>query len=550
MSSQVRSTQIVFLLTVMLSWSPEISAQKTCVTSPTLPSKDPHTKKDWRLNVLHVPTNLNFSQAEYTTIRAAALWNEATNSGYFNYRGSTGAVTLPNLYADCVAQGRLHHLVTFEQNGTVFGREIKRCVDSSNVSHFSHIQIFDSKNGVSNNWGVDELGGGRNDLLHNVAHEFGHTLNLGHPAGGEPSLMSSGLFSTTRYRDVYGYDKKCAIQVGKERKLSGKSTSHSSGTFGSTTTWTGSWELAKGAIGVTYKTSSWQWAAGYIKKDSGFRHGWTQGLNTSNSSDFYFDYSSVMPRPVVWRDRTIGRDRLFWTDWLEVPNWNPNGLHLVRQRYSDNSFATSTTQYMQVCNTMTGWMTCSSKSNMVSGKPITVAWDDSISRSHTVWTRQTRNNTTAEREVLISTGSVSDITVPVPTSLGVQSAVSPGVACKNGAAGGYDCVVVYNDDSNILSLTQAQRFSAYAGSNRFELDLEGVERNVSTGSTTFNSIAVWYHNSYFWVALVSIYPNHPIRVFRSTNGATWSLFTSFPSSPVGPSAVSYWTGNNQLVWFE
>lgn len=122
----------MFVLILGLLWASEVYSQGTCQIVAGVQSSDTHSKKDWRLNIRHTPTNLNFSQAEYAATRAAALWNEATNSGYFNYRGSTGIVSLPDSYADCVAQGRLYHLVTFESNSVAsLGRETKRCIDSN-----------------------------------------------------------------------------------------------------------------------------------------------------------------------------------------------------------------------------------------------------------------------------------------------------------------------------------------------------------------------------------------------------------------------------------
>jgi len=446
--------------------------------------------------------------------------------------------------------------VVFEESNpsSSWGLETKRCLHNGK-SYFSRIQVF-AKNasGTAFPWTAGPTG--THDIVRNLAHEFGHTLNIGHAQdAGRWGVMRSGV---EHYRDLYSFDTRCAMEEGGFRALKSYARRHASGTFDPVVSWSGvpysgGWAVAKGTIGVTW-TSSWQYySAAVIKQQTGsyspFHGAFTRDLNTSNTTTYFSDsYTSMPPVAGVWRE-TPQTDRVFHSSHLNFPTDGTQlGANRLRVAWSSNQWSTQSSSELSRCNGMSGFMQCSSTLPVTTGKRIAVAWDPVLGKSHTAWVHQNRLNDTAEHRLQVATSYISNTTLPNPTTLPVQSAVGPGLACRE--ATGFNCILAYV--SNIPSeqgSVHLRRFNATTGSTRYHANFESTTRILPTGSGTFNPIAAWHHNGYFWIAVRSLVANAPIRVFRSTTGTSWSFFEEFGTSVVGPSAASYYLDNNQLGWW-
>jgi hypothetical protein len=132
------------------------------------------------------------------------------------------------------------------------------------------------------------------DLVENFFHEAGHSLGLGHPSNGEASVMAGLAGSSNRQRDAYQYDLKCLDELSTHRSATGSSRSHSNGSFGSQSAFTGTWQVAKGSVSQTKHTGSWDFSATYNLNGC---LAWTRGLNTSNTYCVDYDLrNSISPR--------------------------------------------------------------------------------------------------------------------------------------------------------------------------------------------------------------------------------------------------------------
>ena len=367
--------------------------------------------------------------------------------------------------------------------------------------------------------------------------------------------MRSGV---EHFRDLFSYDTRCAMEEGGFRALKSFSRRHANGSFDPVASWTGTpygggWAVAKGSMGVTW-TSSWQyWSSALIKQQVGtyspFHVTFTKDLDTAETTTVYSDSYTSMPVVAgVWREAPL-TDRVFYSSHLNYPtDGNQLGVNRMRVAWSSNKWASQSSAELSHCNGSSGFMQCSSTLPVTTGKRIAVAWDPVLAKSHTAWVHQNRLNDVYEHRMKIATSYVSNSTLPGPTTLQVQAASGPGMACRE--ASGYNCILAYmpNEPSEQGSI-KVRRFYGQQGSSRYYVVFEAATQTLPSGSGSFNPIAAWHHDGYFWIGVRSMSPNAPIRVFRSTTGTSWSFFEEFGSSAVGPSAASYFLNNNQLGWW-
>ncbi|MEZ4458528.1 MAG: hypothetical protein R3E66_02140 [bacterium] len=228
-------------------------------------------------------------------------------------------------------------------------------------------------------------------------------------------------------------------------------------------------------------------------------------------------------------------------------NHSTNGTLRAYMGYSTNFQAGYNAGFLSHCATSTGFLACGTTDFIRTGKRLAVGWDDRHNRTLVAWANQNRLTNADSRRVRIAVGVVDNTTLGPPFDAPVRSSVGPGVACKSGEAGGYDCILAYVDDGDTVSDVAIRRFSNYATTTGYAATWDPTPRSLSISS--FNALTAWFHNAYFYVGLVTA--SGQIRVYRSLDGATWSLFTYFSgqSSVVGPSSVSYFTANNQIGWF-
>ena len=230
--------------------------------------------------------------------------------------------------------------------------------------------------------------------------------------------------------------------------------------------------------------------------------------------------------------------------------------NIVRQIRSTNEFSSQTNENLSRCTSMTGWMTCSSTTDVDSYGPISFGFLDDIDRTVSVWMNHDRtdySNFDDFNEIYISVGHVNDSTLSIPHQTDIRTSVPPSVSCLEDFSGSYDCIMTYVNISDMTNTIKSRRFYVSTGTNNYNITLDSTEYTVNSNAKTASPMALWYisTNSKFYLAFRSSETNQNINIYESnTSGTSWTLITSnLDYSITGPSAVGVFRGsNNQLVY--
>jgi hypothetical protein len=323
---------------------------------------------------------------------------------------------------------------------------------------------------------------------------------------------------------------------------------HSGGTFAAEATPFGTLTQSSASPGITWLSGIAVFSAAAKQTGSDPTLWWARSLSTASIREFDSTDKDLIGQLTegTFREDTT-QNRVFWITPHEYPTALDGGSspHVSYRRSSDG-FDTSSWGNLKECTTMTGFMTCSSSEYIQSSKEPAIAWAPSVSRSIFAWVNQNRQNDTDQREIRIAVGYVNQYTLPVATGTGMQSNVGPGIACSTGNANGYDCLMAYVPQSDGGHYIRLRRFTPAAGKERHTLswDSTATTFNVSTASR----IAVWYHDAKWWLAYRSSNSNQNVFVRSSTDSVTWSDSSLLAYSDVGPTAIAYWTLNNNLFY--
>jgi hypothetical protein len=406
-------------------------------------------------------------------------------------------------------------------------------------------------------WAVGNVFAGEMDLRGILAHEFGHALNLGHPANGEGAVMAAGHDGgSTRYRDLYQWDLKCAAQIAGHRNLTGYRRHHWNGTLENEVAFTGTWNVSKVAAGVTHFDQQLWWSAAIKRNDC---LAWTRSLNTLDTNCTLADNRmGIGPTARLWLE-DMSTDRVLYASYGEAPEYDLNARHFGMVHWSSNEFLNEGLWWLSHCGSMTDWMTCGATQPPVyTGKAMGVGWDAGNSRTVFAWAHQNRLSDSADGEVRVAIGYINDAVLPQPTLMGVRTTAPPAVACgpTSTAAGGHRCILAYVNKNNPWNEISIIRFTPSQGAMRYELSTApahlACEAPLVVPCSTGSRIAAWYHDGKFWLAYrPTRLEEQPLQVINSTNGFVnggYNYVGSFGYSAIGPSVGADWTANNQLVY--
>lgn len=491
---------------------------------------------------------ISSSQASIAAIRASDVWNDQSQFGRFTYLGTTGITDLPHDRVDCVAAGTNFSIVTMHDVcWTAHAIAEPRCHDSYGTP--TQFNIMLARCGPSYPtavpWAVGAIGPDELDLVSVLAHEFGHTLGLGHHKDGFGVMTPPTPLNSIVRRELYQADHECAEHnpdLGA-RTTTGYRRTISGGSVGAETAYLVG---ANGSPGRSWLANGWSY--GWLVSDAAAH--WFQSSVEDIPSIDPLTGSAVLA--TVWREDPAF-DRAFYTEHFEWPigsRYTAAAHHRVRYARSADSFATTSgTGTLSHCSAMSGPWSCSTSTPLQTGHRLAFAFDDYEGRTVTAWAHQNRANNSASNELRITVGQIGHATLPVHNTLGERSAVGPGVACHDNNAGGYACVAAYVDPDDAYGLVRTRRFTPVWNSslNRYTLS---VSSEVVVGTTTASSIAAWRAGDYWWFAVRVAGDGQPMQLWRSTNGSSWTSQGNFGATYVGPTAVSYYVGtsNHLLAW--
>jgi hypothetical protein len=492
-----------------------------------------------------------------TAIAGADIWNDSANGGTFRYKGTSAATDIPEDDADCVTASVDYSLVVFLNSSDPSGGGARaatfgRCEDGSGDATQFLIEVYAlDGSGTPWGWSTGEIAAGEYDLMQTLVHEFGHTQLLGHPGSSEAAVMqpTSNSIGRTRQRDLYQWDLKCSAELSGTRELGGYRRNHQTdGSFiDPEVLYTGSLTATNGTLNISTASGIWRYSS-VINENTGDSFFWTDGMYDTGNVIGNIDREVGVFRATTWReDSTI--ERTIYTDWEDSTAYDWSGTHRLRYVRSSDGFVAETVGALSHCSSMSAWMTCSGTTAMSSGKRVSVAWDDQHSRSVIAWVNQNRQDDSDDRDIKVSVGYIAHTTLPSPTSLGVKSQVSPGLACKEDAAGGYDCVIAYVDLTDEMHSVQVKRFSVTMGLFKYNLSVDATTRTVA--ESTSSPIAAWYNDGKFWLAFRISTGFQNTRIYESSDGATWTQNgSSWGYSNVGPSVASHYTSGNILLTYK
>jgi hypothetical protein len=510
--------------------------------------------KTYRVNAvsLDLLTTIGSREAVSSAIHmSAATWNNHANAGYFRIGLSTSDTSLPSTKAACDAAGINYSLVVVKNQNGSKAVTSGACESGGVATQF--VITINTKDSSGNLWDfrthASVMGANQWDLVQTMTHEFGHTMRLGHPST-EDATMTPTTMGTNRSRDLYQWDLECAASISGHRSLTGYRYTHSA-SFSSESAFTSGtgWPVANVSVGVTSSATPGVWGWATSVKQSACTN-WLSAFSPATAKCTSISTTVGMsPTEAVWREDTTN-DRIFYADYLDLPTaYDASSTHRVAYRRSTNQFTSQVSGSLSSCTAMSGFFVCNGTTPVQSGKHVSVAWDNLHNRTVFAWVNQNRANNAQEREIRLAIGNIAHTTLPQHDSLGVQSSVTPGVACESFSAGGFDCIVAYVDQTNTANRVRTRRFYASAGANKYNLVLDPNVYDVSFAPTA-SRVAAWYNgtNSKFYIATRPQRVNELTEIFESTDGATWTFLQTLNASVVGPSAASVWEGPvNALV---
>lgn len=489
------------------------------------------------------------------------MWNEQSNWTKFRIIGTTTTTTLPDTFVQCNLQNKNFSLISMHQETGSKGTTIVRCKNSSDnkgTQFEIKLRSFEFSNPPTYcNFETGIIDPQEWDLVQTLSHEFTHTMNMDHTDNG--SIARPTFPGETRQRDPYYYDLHCMQEANpQKRNTIGYFASYTSNNISLSPN---SFTIGtKGTPGYTNINGSQQWT--YISSNNSGSF-WKTDLSLFPVK--YFDTDPVESLGYLnfrFREQTPQIDRIMYSSKLDTPTlYDFNSHHTVSIKYSNDGFNTISGPYnMHHCSSMLSWFTCANISKIQTSHMPSIAWNDDF--TVTAWTHLNRyndgigNNTKGIRisaGLINSTGSPNGTTISQPDWLPDSSAIRPAIACSKNNPTGYDCMVAFVPEDNEDGIIYTRRFSFTTTPYRYQINYENQKRILFNGLKTTSSIAMWYGNNKFWVAVkpYRIEFQDKIEVYYTENGITWTMYGRMNrSSLVGPSAISHWRSDNVILLWE
>lgn len=499
----------------------------------------------------------------------ADVWNETAHAGTFGQVAiGTSREDIPLDYDDCTSKDIDYSLVVAQEQGDVMGGARGRCCKEQDGTFWEECTQFlifvngEDGDGNARDWGVGRPADDQFDLVSTLSHEFGHTLNLGHPDYHEdcpenicqqpsdvcaygvmtPScVMGSG---NTERRDLYQWDIECAREVGGERNMTAYYRLFDP---------TDSDRFTEPLSGQVYQERVRNISAGQawdLESDELIVDGMHQVL-----TEGYVEWMDFYSNNLLWLDEWpmaagVGPNSLFrkemssvdvigaFSGYEEVPEYE-QGAQFPMFEYS---YQLGGKEYFRYCSHEVDSYSCDADDLIqgYSGKRLSAAWDPATDRTVNAWAHQNRENDSRSRKVKLSVGMMTAGEFPTPDKTGINTDIPPEVVCLD--AEGYNCVLGYTREEDSMNYIRVQRFRVVEGENRHEIEMEGEEHKVSVQGAvqTASKIALWHAYGEVWLAYRKAWGEQNINFWSTEDlGKTWEQETGYARSDVGPAVANY-----------
>lgn len=498
-----------------------------------------------------------------TVVYAAEVWNEEANSGYFVFDGTT------NKTFDNITCSDGFSVVSLFENLGPTGGDLAQTDFTCASPNRHNFKMRVDANGecvVHGDFIVcpggsrtyippkDVITSTQTDLAPILIHQFGHALGLTHgPSESLPFsvMQASPGAGSFGHHDLYQWDIQCVEQHpnGGRRSVFPFRRYQVGGVFQAEANISDGIGVSHASVGLGFNGTALDWAmtlqsSTEAKWKFGIAH-LTSGLVSVPYTAKSFETSwSTNTRTQVWREYGDTKAYVTYPTVKDWPTSLTTGIHQLRYVVSDDGFTTATRGNMSYCQDMATWNSCSGTVPLYSARPISVTYNETLNVDVVAWLAQDPAAPNSYGSVYLSTQRVDDATLGEPdkNSLSGRSVVS--VACGDT---GYvdDCVLVHGGPFmavRTFHLNWSSTEKRYVPIYTYQETLQ-----VATG----NQVALWWSNDKFWLAYKSAEAGQPIRILSSATGnaGTWSASSANPGfSVTGPSAVSYWNGNNALMY--
>jgi len=476
----------------------------------------------------------------YAAAAAGDRWGDQSTSAVFRLAGGTSATDLDpdNCAPDWVGKGLLR-VVNYTN---VPGRVAEVAVKCGGTSFL--VTLYRSNSDGLIPWSTSLIAWPEIDLLSVIVHELGHTQGIGHPGSGEVASMDSIHPGEYYQRDLFQWDVKCARNA-TIRQLSDYGRAIFGSSFWPIEQTASTMDPISLAAGVAFNVS-WKTVQAFntisggriIFNDSMSSLRRVLSMDSYDTAPAVHRYTNVVAESVaVTFTEGVGRPNAY-DYWSERPR--------VKRERSTNEFQTAEAEELEYClvdssGCMANWYPY----KVESYNPIAQAWHDGLGVP--VFAYRNAGSNSSSKLMITAGVHLPYYRLEYPVAFSKKSLVGPGIACKDEAAGGYDCLVAYVDFDDPTLQVKVFRVEVSAGTpNTYSIEASPQTTPARTGS----NITMWHQDGKFWMAVRSATYQEPMVIYSSATGATntWTSQQTYWSTAVtAPSAASNWQGPNTVI---
>ena len=458
-----------------------------------------------------------------------------------------------------------------------FGYANPMCLDADGMARAFHIVLSACRApGQVIQWQVDpdSVADGSKEaknLSETLLHEFGHTFNRGHDNHEFPldpdqcpepdsmpqlSVMNNGFSPPSRVgtgATLYGLDRRCshahiasrarwfhrfdtvqAWPLWPEFALSeiipgpalAVGSAQGDTIAGMRTDRSVAGPVING-VGLSGGLASVDDAVGVVVANS-----WHNESSVSLSLPYDLEGFDLEPdtEPAWWDFGDLGDGpRMFWSaaseELLDDAEWT-----LIP---SDEGFNRCTTTQLghpllvgggdpplvlpvRTCADRTFSGDCTRTPRIHTSRRIAIEPMDSLQTQLVAWVEQHPEHDD-HHAVRLSLGSLDHDLLYAPVDLGddLRSYNGPGLACGDGLADGYDCILAYTPFDDVAGRISVIRFSVVAGDPEPTLDLDPVRYDLLHPTTS--DLTAWAEDGSLWVGFRALQPEQPTWTVRLTD---------------------------------